>query len=111
MNVDSVLKALLESLGHPAARLYYAGKAETYYTFQLIFSGDDAFRDDAATATTYTYRIDLFSRSDYIDLLEKTRAALKMAGWHAVEVSAEQYEDDTGYYHVSIDAEIMKEVS
>lgn len=46
MNVDSTLKALLDKLGVPVARLKYNGRAACFITYQLVVGRDTLFSDD-----------------------------------------------------------------
>lgn len=43
MNVDSTLKALLDKLGVPVARLKYNGRAACFITYQLVVGRDTLF--------------------------------------------------------------------
>ena len=85
-NVDSLLKAELEKLGVPVERLKYGGKAACFIVYQ----------------------VHVYSKTDYIDILQRLKTALKAAGFYAITIDAETYEQDTGYYHVPVEIKYME---
>ena len=54
MNVDSILKALLDKLGVPVERLKYGGRADCFIVYQLVVGRDTFFSDDEEDAQEYT---------------------------------------------------------
>ena len=108
MNVDSTLKALLDKLGVPVARLKYNGRAACFITYQLVVGRDTLFSDDEEGAQEYTYQINIYSKTDYFALLQRLKTALKAAGFYGITINAEVYEQDTGYYHVPVEIKYME---
>lgn len=102
--VDSLLKFTLEALCPNVARLFFRGKVGTYITYQLVSAEDVEPADDDTHGTEYTYRVDIYSKRDYIAILRRTKQALKAAEFYGLVVDPEVYEQDTGYYHVPIEA-------
>ena len=100
--VDCLLKSTLDALCPNVARLFFRGKAGTYITYQLVSSEDMAAADDETHGTEYTYRVDIYSKRDYIALLRRVKQALKAAGFYGLVIDPEVYEQDTGFYHVPI---------
>lgn len=109
-NVDKLVKSTLTALCPHVARLFYGGKAKTFMTYQLVIASDIAPADDEMQGTEYTYRIDIYSKQDYISLLRRTKQALKAAGFYGVVVDPEVYENDTGYFHVPIEAKFNEKL-
>lgn len=109
MEADKILDAALKSLRFPVARLYYRGKASTYFTYQLILGAPTGYADDDNTATESTWRVDLYSQKNYAALLKKAIQTLKDAGFYGITVEAELYETETGYYHVPIEIKYLTE--
>lgn len=107
--VDKLLKSTLDTLGVPVKRLVFRGAADTYITFQHLLSQDGAFADDEAAGCEHMYRVDIFSKTDYTGLLKRLKQAVKDAGFYAVSVNAEIYENDTGYYHIPMDMKYWEE--
>ena len=107
--VDALVKATLEGLGLPVARIFFTGKAESWITYELLSGRDGNFADDAECTANYAYRAHIFSKRNYMPLLKQLRHALKSAGFHAAEIEAELYEQDTGYYHIPVQFNYMEE--
>ena len=108
MNVDSTLKALLDKLGVPVARLKYTGRAACFIVYQLVVGRDTFFSDDEEGAQEFTYQVHVYSKSDYFDLLQRLKTALKAAWFYGITIDAEVYEQDTGYYHVPVEIKYME---
>ena len=101
--VDALLKTTLSAQCPHVARLAFRGKAATYITYQLVLSQDRDAADDVLQGAEYTYRVDIYSKRDYMALLRRTKQALKAAGFYGFVIDPEVYEPDTGYYHVPIE--------
>lgn len=108
--VDILLKSTLNSLCGNVERLYFGGKTKTYMTYQLVLARDAAFADDETQGTEYVYRVDIYSKTDYITLLRDTKEAMKAAGFYGIVVDPEVYESDTGYYHIPIEAKFFEKM-
>jgi len=106
---DSHLQATLSSLGVPVQRLRFTGEADTYFTWQTIAGSEEAFADDDNEEYEHFYRVDLFSRHNYVEKLVELRKALKAAGFYGTQVTAEQYEQDTGLFHASLNTKFIEE--
>ena len=84
--VDALVKSTLAALCPNVARLLYRGKAGTFFTYQLIMSQDRDAAEDETQGTEYIYRVDIYSKRDYIALLRRTKQALKAAGFYGVVI-------------------------
>lgn len=102
--VDARLKAALDAVGPKVARLVYRGKADVYITYQLVLAQDRDAADDEMHGTEYTYRVDIYSKTDFMQLLRRVKGALKGAGFYGIVIDPEAYEGDTGFFHVPIEA-------
>lgn len=105
---DSLLKSTLETLGFPVERLFYSGNADTYFTYQLVNGKGTDFSDDSNDSEEYLYRVDLYSRTDYIALLRKTVKVVKEVGFYGITIDPEVHEKDTGYFHVPIEIKYLE---
>jgi hypothetical protein len=105
------IKDVLKSAGLPAQRGVYNGrdKPKAYYTFIRITSGAAVNADDEEKESREVYRVNLFSKVDFEEQLEKTLETLKSAGYYINSVDTENYETDTGYWNVPITIEYLKE--
>lgn len=98
-NINEILAAII-----PTERVIYTGKDKprTYCTFQRVLENAALSADDDEIAGQITYRVTLFSKTDYESTLETIKAALKAAGFYINAVEGEDYETDTGYYKIPI---------
>ena len=105
------LKDVLESAGLPAQRGVFTGKKkpEAYYTFQRLMQSAALNTDDEESEERELYRVTLISKVDFEAQLEKTKEALKAAGFYINSVDMESYETETGYWLVPITIEYLKE--
>ncbi len=108
--VDSKIKEALQTLvPHSCvARLLYKGKANTFITFQLVLGQQIEFADDKSRGKEFIYRADIYSKRDYIALIEKTVDTLETLECYEISINPEVYEADTGYFHVPITFKIME---
>ena len=110
MEAANILDAALKTVGIPVSRAWRKEtdkKPTAYIVYQLVYSAGELFADDEDNAEGSTWRIDLFSRENYTATIQKVIRALKNADFIGVSVEAEQYEHDTGYYHISFGAKLL----
>lgn len=105
------IKAVLEGTGIPSERGVYTGKGKpaTYCTFIRMIKTPIINADDKESGEREMYRINLFCKENFEEILEKILDALRNADFYVNEVDTEQYEPDTGYWMVPITIEILKE--
>ena len=96
----------------PVVFLRYFGHGEPYVTYMEesidgSFSGDD----DLLGYIVY-YDFDVYSKGNYLPIIEAIKALMKSAGWEwqPSRSSADMYEEDTGYYHKTLSFAKHKEV-
>lgn len=108
MTADEAIKTALDTLGVPVDRLFYDGEAPSFVTYQLVVGIPGGFADDEYTHEEYTYRVDVYSRTEHIPLLRKAKQALRAAGFYGLTVDPEVYENETGYYHIPLEIKYME---
>ena len=88
----------------PVAFLRYNGKSTTYVTYQQVFSNDPFSGDDELLDYMDFYDFDIYSKGNYIPIVEAIKTTLKGNGfrWQPTNSSGDMYEDDTGYYHKTL---------
>jgi hypothetical protein len=88
----------------PVAYLRYTGKATTYITYQEIQDDTSFSADDELQAYVRYYDFDIYSKSNYLAIIESVKEILKANGWRwqPSMTSQDLYEDDTGYYHKTL---------
>ena len=88
----------------PVAFLKYTGKATTYITYQEIQDDTSFSADDELQAYVSYYDFDIYSKGNYLTIIESVKEILKANGWEwqPSMTSQDLYEDDTGYYHKTL---------
>lgn len=114
--ISELLTSALKTLGKPVYRLARTPKGsqnrispESYITFQTVLIQPNGYADDDNTTTLHTFRVNLYSKVDFTQLLINIISVLKQAGFTISTVDAEMYENDTGYYHVPITIKYLEE--
>jgi len=88
----------------PVAFLRYTGKATTYITYQEIQDDTSFSADDELQAYVSYYDFDIYSKGNYLSILESVKEILEANNWRwqPSMTSQDLYEDDTGYYHKTL---------
>lgn len=91
----------LKPLGIPVHFQTYAGDSSTYITFFTYLEQGEEFADDEERATGYYVQVDVWSKGNYNDIVERTKALLKKQGFER-KTEHEYYETDTKIFHKCI---------
>lgn len=88
----------------PVSFLRYTGKATTYITYQEIQDDTSFSADDDLQAYVTYYDFDIYSKGNYLSVLESVKEILKANDWRYQPsmTSQDLFEDDTGYYHKTL---------
>lgn len=111
MTAEAAIKTALESVNIPFERLVYRGNAPSFAAYQLVISQERDFYDDENEALEHTFRIDLFSRTEYITLLRRVWRALKANEFYEISAEAEIFEQDTKLYHIAMTAKYLESIA
>ena len=97
----------------PVAFLRYAGNSTTYITYMESDKDNSYSGDDELLGYVTYYDFDIYSKGNYLEIMEKVKEVLKDNGWtyQPSRDSGDLYEDDTGYYHKTLCFAIPKEVN
>ena len=109
MMSDERLVMALKRLGVPFERGVFSGRADTYITFFLLDGNERFHADDSVRNEEDTYRIDVFSRTDYTQLIRELKREIRNAGFYGVNTGPEMYEDDTKLFHMPVEASCVRE--
>ena len=95
----------------PVKFLFYQGHGEPYITWQQIDADGTLFGDDDLVGYVDYYDFDIYSKGNYLPIVESVKQLLKENGfvWQPSRSSADLYETDTGYYHKTLNFAIYKE--
>ena len=96
----------------PVAFLRYDGKKTTYVTYQQTNASDPFSGDDELQNYLDFYDFDVYSKGNYIPIIEAIKTILKDNGfrWQPTRSSGDMYEDDTGYYHKTLSFSIERSI-
>lgn len=95
----------------PVKYLVYVGHGEPYITYQQIDANNSISGDDDLIGYVDYYDFDIFSKGNYVEILESVKRLLKQNNfvWQPSRSSPDMYETDTGYYHKTLNFAYMKE--
>lgn len=102
------LQELLERIA-PTQRVLFnkKNKPDTYITFQSIVE-TGVYADDLEQLVEGTFRVTLFTKTDYTTKKQQIKDALVAAGYYINSVDGEDYETDTGYFKLPITIQLLK---
>ena len=88
----------------PVAFLQYTGKDTTYITYQEIQNDTTFDADDELQAYVTYYDFDIYSKGNYLNIIESVKEILEANDWRwqPSMTSQDLYEEDTGYYHKTL---------
>ena len=98
--ISDALAALNIPVTHPP----YKGETAEYVTYQFITQSTTLYAEGTEAETSVLYAVDYYTKTVPFEakLLEIKRL-LQAAGWTCT-VNAEDYEPDTGLYHIPMTA-------
>ena len=86
----------------PIAFLKYIGKDEAYMTYYTWSERPENFADDENESEVSHGTIDLFSKTNFKKILKSIKEKLKKFNFTWTDNGPEDFEPDTGYYHVPV---------
>ena len=88
----------------PVKYLRYEGHGEPYITYMQVDADNSFSGDDDLLGYVVYYDFDIYSKGNYKDIVESVKELLKANGfvWQPSRSRADQYEDDTKYYHKTL---------
>jgi hypothetical protein len=94
----------VEGVEIPVEFLRYTGHNTTYITYMEHMIDTEYYSDDELTNYIDYYDFDIFSKGNYIKVIESMKVLLEQNGfkWKPSMTSADMYEDDTGYFHKTL---------
>ena len=100
-NIMEILDGITTPAGEaiPVSFLVYKGDKETYITFQQVDKYPRLMADDECEYSAPRYDFDIYTKGNFLSILEEVKNRLKNADWTWVEDSADMYEPDTQYFH------------
>lgn len=83
----------------PVEHLKYVGSSETYITFTFLDEDPALSGNDETLYSVVPIDIDIYSKSNYLDILKEVKKLMKQNDWIWTGDSTEMYEEDTGFHH------------
>ncbi|TCT14576.1 hypothetical protein EDC18_10557 [Natranaerovirga pectinivora] len=96
--INELIINTLKPLNVPIGFQKYTGKKTTYITFNEYNQRGEGFEEDEEIFTGHYIQVDIWSKEDYEELVNKTKALLRDAGFKRLD-EVDLYEKDTGLYH------------
>ena len=96
--MESELKRILV-LDVPVAHLKYKGNSKKYVIWTLLPEEPTFSADDEIQYSKVTVDIDIYSDSNYLNVMSSIKNIMKENEWTWEEDSTEFYETDTKLYH------------
>ena len=96
----------------PVAFVYYDGHEQPYVTYQQTYADSSFSGDDDILGYIDYYDFDVYSKTDYTDIINGVRQILTENGftYQPSMNSEDMYEPDTGYFHKTLCFAIPREV-
>ena len=104
--LDTFYLFTVDGVEIPVKWLKYKGDLKKYVTFSGLGETPEAHADDECEYSVKQFDFDIYADSNYLNILKAVKQKLKQNGFTWVEDSPEQYEEDTGLYHITTTFEI-----
>ena len=103
-NFNSEIETILANFGTPVSYMYYEGTEDTYITYMQLDKYGSLFGDDKIIGAVQYYDFDVYSKSNYLEVISKLIDTMVAAGWtyQPSRDSPDIYERDTKFYHKTI---------
>lgn len=95
----------------PVSFLYYRGHGEPYVTYMQQDADGTLRGDDDLVGYVDYYDFDVYSRGNFLNIIESLKEVLKDNGfvWMPSRSSQDFFETDTGYYHKTLNFAFYKQ--
>lgn len=102
MNINPLIEVAFKDFPVPIAFMEYTGKAGTYLTYYSWLEKPENFADDEHKVEVVHLTIDIFSKSNFKNIVKQVKKTLKQNGFTWTDNGPETFEKETGYYHVPV---------
>ena len=88
----------------PVRFMKYEGHGEPYVIFSREYDDSSYAGDDSILGYVTYYDFDVYAKGNFFELTEEVKKKMEGAGWmwQVSRSSSDMYEDDTGYFHVTL---------
>ena len=107
MNINPLIETAfkdftVEGKSIPISFLRYTGQSDTYLTYYTWLCQPNNFYNDEHHVEVAYGTIDIFSKGNFKKLLKQVKKILKDNNFTWTDDGPEDFESETGYYHVPI---------
>lgn len=101
----------VDGVSVPIAFMFYEGHGEPYIVYMQMDADNSVSGDDDLIGYVDYYDFDVYSKGNFINVIESVKALLKQNGfvWQPSRTSPDMYEVETGYYHKTLNFAILRE--
>ncbi|MEQ8154498.1 MAG: hypothetical protein ABRQ25_06400 [Clostridiaceae bacterium] len=96
--INKIIMDTLKPTNVPISFHKYTGKDDTYVTFYEYLEAGEEFEDDEESLTAHYLQVDVWSKTDYSNLVKQVKDLLKNLGFKRLS-EIDLYEEDTQIYH------------
>jgi len=89
----------------PAASIKYKGDSSVYFIWTVTGTKPGLNGDDDQLCGICTVDIDVYSKSNFLNLIAEIKKIMKNNEWIWTEDGPDMFEEDTGYYHKTMSFE------
>lgn len=110
--IESILANFtVDEVQIPVSFMFYEGHGEPYVVYMQQDSNNSLSGDDKLIGYVDYYDFDVYSRGNYLNIIESLKDLLENNGfvWQPSRSSQDFFETDTGYYHKTLNFAIFKE--
>ena len=95
----------------PVNYMHYMGHGEPYVVYMQVFADNVLRGDDGLIGYADYYDFDVYSKGNYTHIIDEIKRLLKENGfiWQVSMSSEDMYEEETGYYHKTLNFAILRE--
>lgn len=104
VNFNAEIEEVLQGIGVPVAFMFYEGAEDTYITYMQLDKDGAIAGDDKVLACVQYYDFDVYSKGNYLGLVQSLIETMVAAGWtyQPSRDSPDLYERDTKFFHKTI---------
>ena len=101
----------VDGVAIPVSFMFYEGHGEPYVVYMQQDADRSLSGDDELIGYVDYYDFDVYSKGNYLNIIESLKAILKANNfvWQPSRSSQDFFETDTGYYHKTLNFAYLKE--
>ena len=115
MNINPLIERAftgftVDGINIPIAYQLYEGNRTAFLTYYTRIERPEEFADDIPIFEGTYGTINVYSKSDFKNLLREVKRILKNNGFTVTDAGPEDFEEDTGFYHIPVNFYFESEV-